>query len=117
MSESDPYTSMAYRVRQGRKFVTPPAGLSYTGSYVIEIFLDEPQLKSLYQILVPAGSPGRGKLCSITCVREGVGRLILATRRSRVKRLLHVSLASWKFSGGSLLSCLVSFLPIWQPHK
>ena len=25
---------MAYRVRQGRDFVTPPTGLSYTGSYV-----------------------------------------------------------------------------------
>ena len=25
---------MAYRVRQGRDFVTPPAGLTYTGSYV-----------------------------------------------------------------------------------
>ena len=25
---------MAYRVRQGRAFVIPPAGLSYTGSYV-----------------------------------------------------------------------------------
>lgn len=25
---------MAYRVRQGRNFVTPPTGLSYTGSYV-----------------------------------------------------------------------------------
>ena len=25
---------MAYRVRQGREFVTPPTGLSYTGSYV-----------------------------------------------------------------------------------
>jgi hypothetical protein len=26
---------MAYRVRQGREFVTPPAGLSYTGQYVV----------------------------------------------------------------------------------
>jgi citrate synthase len=25
--------AMAYRVRQGREFVTPPTGLSYTGSY------------------------------------------------------------------------------------
>lgn len=24
--------AMAYRVRQGREFVTPPTGLSYTGS-------------------------------------------------------------------------------------
>ena len=27
--------SMAYRVRQGRNFVTPPNGLSYTGSWVV----------------------------------------------------------------------------------
>ena len=26
---------MAYRVRQGREFVTPPAGLSYTGQCVV----------------------------------------------------------------------------------
>jgi citrate synthase len=26
--------AMAYRVRQGRHFITPPPGLSYTGSYV-----------------------------------------------------------------------------------
>lgn len=26
---------MAYRVRQGREFVIPPTGLSYTGSYVL----------------------------------------------------------------------------------
>lgn len=32
------WRSMAYRVRQGRDFVTPPTGLSYTGSYVIFIF-------------------------------------------------------------------------------
>ena len=28
------FLRMAYRVRQGREFVTPPTGLSYTGSYV-----------------------------------------------------------------------------------
>ncbi|KAI8980221.1 peroxysomal citrate synthase [Trametes punicea] len=28
--------AMAYRVRQGRNFVTPPTGLSYTGSFVID---------------------------------------------------------------------------------
>ena len=30
---------MAYRVRQGRDFVTPPTGLSYTGSYVCLLIL------------------------------------------------------------------------------
>ncbi|KLO12750.1 peroxysomal citrate synthase [Schizopora paradoxa] len=29
--------AMAYRVRQGRKFVTPPAGLSYTGSFLYQM--------------------------------------------------------------------------------
>ena len=29
---------MAYRVRQGRPFVTPPKGLSYTGSYVHDLY-------------------------------------------------------------------------------
>jgi hypothetical protein len=32
--------SMAYRVRQGRDFVTPPTGLSYTGSYVTRIVIN-----------------------------------------------------------------------------
>lgn len=32
-------TRMAYRVRQGRDFVTPPTGLSYTGSYVYLLIL------------------------------------------------------------------------------
>ena len=33
---------MAYRVRQGRNFVTPPAGMSYTGQcvHLVEIYLD-----------------------------------------------------------------------------
>jgi hypothetical protein len=42
---------MAYRVRQGREFVTPPAGLSYTGQYVP---LRGPLLSVL--VHVPAGS-------------------------------------------------------------
>ena len=29
--------SMAYRVRQGRSFVTPPTGLSYTGSFLYQL--------------------------------------------------------------------------------
>ena len=28
---------MAYRVRQGRNFVTPPSGLSYTGSFLYQM--------------------------------------------------------------------------------
>lgn len=32
---------MAYRVRQGRKFVTPPAGLSYTGSCVLNMIISK----------------------------------------------------------------------------
>lgn len=28
---------MAYRVRQGRPFVTPPAGFSYTGSFLYQM--------------------------------------------------------------------------------
>jgi citrate synthase len=31
-AEYDSCCSMAYRIRQGRDFVTPPTGLSYTGS-------------------------------------------------------------------------------------
>jgi citrate synthase len=29
---------MAYRVRQGREFVVPPTGLSYTGAWVPYLF-------------------------------------------------------------------------------
>ncbi|KAF8300127.1 peroxysomal citrate synthase [Clavulina sp. PMI_390] len=29
--------AMAYRVRQGRQFITPPAGLSYTGSFLYQM--------------------------------------------------------------------------------
>ncbi|KAL0065085.1 hypothetical protein AAF712_007921 [Marasmius tenuissimus] len=29
--------AMAYRVRQGREFVTPPHGLSYTGSFLYQM--------------------------------------------------------------------------------
>jgi citrate synthase len=28
---------MAYRIRQGREFVTPPAGLSYTGQFLYQM--------------------------------------------------------------------------------
>ena len=46
---------MAYRVRQGRDFVTPPTGLSYTGSYVFSPILIKRQLRAaiirfLYQM-------------------------------------------------------------------
>ena len=32
--------AMAYRVRQGRHFITPPPGLSYTGSYVARCIIN-----------------------------------------------------------------------------
>ena len=33
----DETVRMAYRVRQGRNFVTPPTGLSYTGSFLYQM--------------------------------------------------------------------------------
>lgn len=47
--------AMAYRVRQGRDFVTPPTGLSYAGSYVhsfpaVGIILTGCFFRFLYQL-------------------------------------------------------------------
>ena len=42
---------MAYRVRQGRDFVTPPVGLSYTGSSVILLPVKPPLIDALVRFL------------------------------------------------------------------
>lgn len=64
---------MAYRVRQGRDFVTPPTGVSYTGSYVFPVALYHRRniWLNIKQLLVSNG-PSRGReLYSESHLREG----------------------------------------------
>lgn len=64
--------SMAYRVRQGREFVTPPVGLSYTGSSVVCLPVERRRADCRrVQVPVPNGPPGRGKLQAEPNTGEG----------------------------------------------
>lgn len=62
---------MAYRVRQGREFVTPPTNLSYTGSSVSYLRdIVEHLTDSFIKLPLSNGPSRRGKLCAEPGPRE-----------------------------------------------
>ena len=80
---------MAYRVRQGREFVTPPAGLSYTGQYVASAPLCSQSWTASPQVLIPDGLPWPDRLQAVSCTREGARRAIPSACGPRTQRELY----------------------------
>jgi len=96
-----PFLRMAYRVRQGRNFVTPPTGLSYTGSSVpICPFSSTRNPNGIkLQVPLPNGLSRRGRLYTKSGPWEGPGRPLPPSCRSRIKCIGHHSTANGQLPG------------------